>query len=348
MRAPQAQRRIDVTLGALVFVAVILAAFALKITHPVSAPFAFAFFAALVLHPLRLAVSERMPRRLRWLGHLSAVLVLVLAFAALGGAIAFAVAEASRELPKHADALRANVEPLLSWAERHGLTAGSGGGIEERAAQGGATVAKIASGVSGFLVLSVFFVVLMLLEAGQWRRKLVRVLPGDGAGRVLDAAAASARGIRRYLLALTLVGVATAVLEGLFLAVVGVKLAIVWALLFFLLNYVPYIGSVIAAVPPILFALATQGLQRGAAVALGIIVIEQVMGNLVAPLVEGRGVKLSPLVVLAVVAFWGWAWGAIGALLAVPITVTIAMVCARVPALEPVAVLLREGGDDRS
>jgi predicted PurR-regulated permease PerM len=64
------------------------------------------------------------------------------------------------------------------------------------------------------------------------------------------------------------------------------------------------------------------------------------MGNVVAPVVEGRGTRLSPLVVLAAVTFWGWAWGAIGAVLAVPLTVTAMLLCARVPSLEGVATLL--------
>jgi AI-2 transport protein TqsA len=262
----------------------------------------------------------------------------------LGAAVALAVVQVSEELPQHVDRLGAVFEPVRSWAEKRGIAGSdSGKSILDGAAQGGVVALKAASGAITFLVLSVFFVVLMLAEVGQWREKLLRVLRRDGAARVLDAAAASASGVRRYLLAVAAVGFATAVLEGGFLAIMGVKLAIVWALLFFLLNFVPYVGSIIAAVPPILFVLATQGLQRGLLVALGVAVIEQVMGNLVAPLVEGKGTKLSPLVVLAAVTFWGWAWGAVGALLAVPITVTTMMLCARIPALERVAVVL--GGD---
>jgi AI-2 transport protein TqsA len=339
----QAQRRSDITLGTLLFIAVLLGAFAIKFTRPLSAPLAFAFFAALVLQPVRASVARRMPRRLRFVGVLSAVMLLVLALALLGGAVALAVSQATQELPLQADRFGAILEPVRSWAEERGIRISSGGqSILERAAQGSAVALKATSGAIGFLVLSVFFVVLMLSEVGQWREKLLRVLRGEAA-RVLDAAAASASGVRRYLLAVTVVGFLTAVFEGGFLLLIGVKLALVWALLFFLLNYVPYVGSIIAAVPPVLFVLATQGLRRGLLVALGILVIEQVMGNLVAPIVEGKGTKLSPLVVLAAVTFWGWAWGAVGALLAVPITVTLMMLCARIPALERVAVVL--GGE---
>ncbi|HYG67111.1 MAG TPA: AI-2E family transporter [Anaeromyxobacteraceae bacterium] len=349
MQETRSWRRAELAVGALVIIAVILSAFALKQTRVVTAPLGFAFFAALLLQPIRIAVSRRMPRRLRWLGVAAATVVLVLVFGLLVATAALGVTQAARELPKHLGRLASAVEPLRSWAEQHGLVgAGGGGGAEgtkvlESAA---ATVAKGLSGATEFAVLAVFFAVLMLIEAGQWRKKVARVLPKRGADRVLDATAASTASVRRYLLAITSVGLATAVLEGGFLAVVGIPLALFWALLFFVLNYVPYVGSIIAAVPPILFAFATQGLTKGFLVALGILVIEQVMGNLVAPLVEGRGVRLSPLVVLAAVSFWGWAWGAIGAVLAVPLTVSLALLCARVPWLEPVAKVLAEDPDE--
>lgn len=345
MAVSEVERRRDVTRGTLIFIAVLLGAFALKLTSPLTAPLAFAFFAALVLQPLRARIARRMPRRLRWVGLFAAAMLLIVALAALGGAIGLAIAQAAEELPKHADRLGSVLQPLRSWAEQHGIKMGGGGGESgvPGAAQGGAAALRAVSGAIGFVVLSVFFVVLMLSEVGEWRKKLVRVLHPERAQRVLDAAAASESSVRRYLLAVTVVGFITAILEGSFMLVMGVKLALVWAVLFFLLNYIPYVGSLMAAVPPVLFVLATQGLQKGLVVAIGIAAIEQVMGNLVAPLVEGKGTKLSPLVVLAGVTFWGWAWGAVGALLAVPMTVSLMMLCARIPALERVAVLL--GGD---
>jgi predicted PurR-regulated permease PerM len=326
---------------ALVVLATLAAAFALKWTSSFSAPFAFALISALVLNPLRAAVAARLPRRLRWVGVAAAVLVLVVAYAALLGAIGLAGAQAARELPKHADSLGRLLSPARSVLERLGAGGGGGGAaslLEEAARVGAGAVAA----ASGFVVLSVFYVTLMLSEAGRWRRKVQNVLRREEAARVLDAVGASTSRVRRYLLALTLVGLATAGLEAAFLAVAGVPLVLLWALLFFVLNFVPYVGSIVAAVPPIAIALATQGPRRGLLVALGILAIEQVMGNLVAPVVEGRGTKLSPLVVLAAVTFWGWAWGPIGAVLAVPLTAAVMLLSARVPALEPVATLLAE------
>jgi AI-2 transport protein TqsA len=342
---PGSWTRADVALGAQVVVAAVAAAFALKWTSAFSAPFAFALISALVLNPVRAAIAERAPRGLRWVGVAAAVVLLVLAYAIVIGAVGLAGAQAARQLPNHAESLGRITAAVKSVVQQVGLGRGGDvmGGVMEIVQRGASALATAVTSATGFVVLSVFYVVLMLSEAGQWRRKVLHLLRREGAARVLDAVTASTSRVRRYLVALTVVGVATAVVEGAFLAFVGVDLVLVWALLFFILNYVPYVGSVLAAVPPILFALVTQGLTRGLMVALGILVIEQVMGNLVAPLVEGRGTRLSPLVVLAAVTFWGWAWGALGAVLAVPLTVSAMLLCARVPGLEPVATLL--GGD---
>jgi AI-2 transport protein TqsA len=345
----RADRQSGLATTALVVLATLATAFALKWTSSFSAPFAFALISALVLNPLRAAVARRMPRRLRWAGIVVAVLVLVLAYAALLSAMGLAVAQAAREIPKHADALGRITAPARSLLERLGVGgeggAGGAGGFLEQAAKGGLGALTAAS---GFVVLSLFYVALMLSEAGRWRRKVKNVLRSEGAARVLDAVEASTSRVRRYLVAITVVGLATAGLEAAFLAATGVPLVLLWALLFFVLNYVPYVGSILAAVPPIAIALATQGPRRGLVVALGILAIEQVMGNLVAPIVEGRGTKLSPLVVLAAVTFWGWAWGPIGAVLAVPLTAAAMLLCARVPALEPVATLLAEDPEGAS
>jgi predicted PurR-regulated permease PerM len=251
-------RRSEQAVGALVVLAAIAAGFALKWTAAVSAPFAFAFFSALVLNPVRQAVSRRVPRRVRWLGVAAAVLLLLLAYAVVLGATGLAGAQVARELPRHVESLGRLLAPIRSLAAQVGIGGGEGGGggLAESIAQGGASAV---TGATGFLVLSVFFVTLMLSEAGQWRRKIQHVLRGRGAARVLDAGAESTSSVRRYLLALTLVGLATAVLEGGFLLIVGVELALVWALLFFVLNFIPYVGSVLAALPPILFASRRTG-----------------------------------------------------------------------------------------
>lgn len=346
--APDDDRPARVRAIALVVIALVAVGWALHATRVFSAPFTFAFFLSLLVHPLQRRLLARAPQRWRWLGLAAAVAVLVLAMVSLVIGLALVVGQAVREAPKHADALRSTAESALRWAEGHGLPVGEIPKLIDQSAGRALEAATAAIGgvweIVGFLVLVLFFAILMLFEAKRWSHKVLDVFRGEEATRVLDAIRASAGSVRRYLLALTVVGLATAVLEGGFLAVVGVELVWLWATLFFLLNYIPILGSVLAAIPPILFTFATQGPVRALWVALGILVIEQVMGNVVAPVVEGKQVKVSPLVVLGAVTFWGWIWGPVGALLAVPITATLLMVSARHPSLRPIAVLLAEHG----
>jgi predicted PurR-regulated permease PerM len=106
---------------------------------------------------------------------------------------------------------------------------------------------------------------------------------------------------------------------------------------------VPTIGPFVVVVPPSLYALLQFGsLNRFAVVFFGIGAIQFVIGNFVAPRIEGRALALSPLVILVAVIFWGWLWGVLGALLAVPLTAALVAVCARFERSEWVAAMLTE------
>ena len=194
------------------------------------------------------------------------------------------------------------------------------------------------------LALVVFLTLLMLVEQPLWRAKL-EALTGSTAGQWLQPIGTVAAKIRRYLLARTILGLLTATLYGLWLWIFGIDLLIVWALLTFILNFIPNLGSLISGVLPVLYAFATKDLQTAIFVGVGILAIEQVIGNYVDPLVQGRQVSISPVLVLVVLLIWSWIWGAAGAVLAVPITVTALVFFAHVPALRPFALLLSREGD---
>ena len=99
-----------------------------------------------------------------------------------------------------------------------------------------------------------------------------------------------------------------------------------WGLIAFLLNYVPSIGSIIAALPAVLLALAELGPGRAVVILIGFLVINTVIGNVIEPRVMGRKLGLSPLVVFLSLLFWGWVWGPAGMLLSVPLTVMVKII----------------------
>jgi predicted PurR-regulated permease PerM len=127
----------------------------------------------------------------------------------------------------------------------------------------------------------------------------------------------------RYLGIKTLVSAATGLLAGLLTWSIGVDFPLLWAMLAFLLNYVPTIGSIIAAVPAVLLALVQLGPGEASATALGFIIINVVFGNFLEPRLMGYGVGISPLVVFVGLIFWGFVFGPVGMLLSVPLTMTL-------------------------
>jgi predicted PurR-regulated permease PerM len=126
-----------------------------------------------------------------------------------------------------------------------------------------------------------------------------------------------------YLGIKTVVSMATGLAAGLLTWTIGVDFPLLWAMLAFLLNYVPTIGSIIAAVPAVLMALVQLGPGEASATAIGFAAINVVFGNFIEPRLMGYGVGISPLVVFIGLVFWGWVFGPVGMLLSVPLTMTL-------------------------
>ena len=124
------------------------------------------------------------------------------------------------------------------------------------------------------------------------------------------------------------------------MAICGVDFALLWGLLAFLLNYIPTLGMFIATIPPVVVALIQFGPGSALLVLAGYGVINFTLGNFVEPRIMGRALGLSPLVVFMSMVFWGWLWGPIGALFAVPLTMVIRDLLANTEDLRWAAVLL--------
>jgi AI-2 transport protein TqsA len=201
---------------------------------------------------------------------------------------------------------------------------------------------RIAGAVGTFVgatIIVVFLVLLALSEGPTWRRKLGGLWPaGDNSWQhALDT---MSRKLRSFLLVRAAMGLLSALLYVGWLSLFGLDLLLVWGVITFLLGFVPNLGSVISGVLPALYALVTRDLQTAALVSVGLLAIEQIIGNFLDPRLQGRQIAVSPVVVLVAILLWGWIWGVAGALLAVPVTVSLLVTFAHVPALRPVALLL--------
>ncbi len=126
--------------------------------------------------------------------------------------------------------------------------------------------------------------------------------------------------MQRYLVIKTLASVVKGVVAGAVCALLGLEFAVVWGLMVFLFNYVPTIGALVSAVPPIILALVKFGPWPATGLAVGFLAIHTAVGNFIEPAVMGRGFGISTIVVILSVLFWGWLWGAVGMFLAIPLT----------------------------
>jgi AI-2 transport protein TqsA len=330
-------------------IAVILAAAALRATMLVTMPLAFAFFTAVVMYPIEQALADRLPARLQWLAILLAMLLIVSVVAAAVAMIWLALLPVSERAPGYVDMLQQQLDAWGSWAGQHGFRLPADFDLAGTVMSGGAQSViwglTSAGEVLVFLLLVFFFTLLMLAEAAAWRRKTQAALRSRQTAAVLETVREVAQKVRRFFMVRSFVSLIAAFAQGGWLWLMGVDFAPFWAVLVFFLNYLPNLGSIVVGTLATLLAFVQFGAGWAVVVATGLIGIDQLLGNFIDPKLQGRNLDVSSLVVLIAVIFWGWMWGIGGALLAVPLTVTIILVCAHVPALEPIAVLLSGGAE---
>jgi AI-2 transport protein TqsA len=356
---------------------VLLAGWALRATAVVVVPLVSALFIAVTLAPLDRAVAARLPGWLAWIGRVVVVGLLLFALALFFAGLVYAAQQVVAEMPEVSrglsdilpagasglDALERSLSgggapspealapgdgappALRDLLEQVGSVAG--GWIVEAAT---ALAQRIAGAVGSFVaatIIVVFIVLLSLGEGALWRRKLAALWPGDGGSGWTAAIETLSVKLRRFLLMRLAMGALSAALYVSWLWLFDVRLLTVWALLTLLLSFVPNLGSVISGVLPTLYVFVTHDPQTAVAIGAGLFAIEQVVGNFVDPRLQGRQVALSPLVVLTAILAWGWIWGVAGALLAVPMTLAVMVICAQWPGLRPLALLLSDQPDER-
>ena len=348
----------------LAVIATVLVFSALRATEPISLPLFFGVVLLLFFRPLQRRLDRRLPR---WAGVLIITLLSLLFLAFLGGLLAYSVNAVAPEVPGYVDEVQSRLQSLQSRLQERGISVSLPGVGEGGGAQGGDTqdgTAQAGGGTSGtsFLsnvlsffgsfvgglsltVLTLTVLIFLLIEANGFREKVGRRLESDTSNRVLDAFERMTGKFERYFLVQTFTSVLTGLLTWLWCWILGVPFPFVWGVVGFTFNFVPTVGSILAVVPPTLFALAFSGVGTGLAVFAGLAVIQLLLGNFVDPALQGSALKLSPVVVLLAVVFWGWLWGIGGAIIGVPLTVALVLLAGEFEATRPIAVFLSEPGE---
>ena len=159
--------------------------------------------------------------------------------------------------------------------------------------------------------------------------------------------ASFASSINSYLGLKTLMSLLTGILVMIWLLILGVDYPVMWGTLAFMLNFVPTVGSIVAAVPAVLLALIQLGPGYAGLTALGYVVVNVGVGNVLEPKVMGNGLNLSPLVVFLSLVFWGWLLGPVGMLLSIPLTIMAKLALEQREETRWIGVMLGSGGATR-
>jgi predicted PurR-regulated permease PerM len=210
-------------------------------------------------------------------------------------------------------------------------------------------VATTLAGVLGKISLVILYSLFILIELRHLDGKLKALFP-DPARRetILNILKRIDSDIHKYLGVKTAVSIITALLSYGVMRSVGLQFAEFWALLVFILNYIPTIGSIAATVLPTLLAMVQfTTLGPILVVGLGILAIQQLMGNVLEPNLMGETLNISPLVVFCSLIVWGSIWGVVGMFLCVPITVTLIIILSNFDSTRWVSILLSKSGRAR-
>lgn len=209
----------------------------------------------------------------------------------------------------------------------------------------GTLLASVGAIVVTFVVVCMY-AAFLLLERRNFENKLANLSEDPGrVARIRQVIGAINRRIGSYLALKTLLSLLLGVTSFVVMRLFGLEFAALWAVLITLLNFVPYVGSVLGVVFPVLMAIVQYG-DLGAVMTmmLSLTVLQFAIGNFLDPYVMGNSLNLSPFAILISLALWSELWGVPGAFLAVPITAILAIVFSEFPGTRPIAVLLSRNG----
>lgn len=320
----------------------------LKAAEELLVPLIFAGFLAVLTAPA--VLWFRLRRWPSWLGVSVVVLVVLIGLVGLGTVFGSSVNAFLAAVPRYQDRLNRSLVEYGDLFARYGINLS----IEDvREVINPSSAVNVAAGLvsqfasilsdTALIILTMAFI---LLEVAGLPRQLRRAIGDPNAD--LSRYANLLDEVKRYVVIKTYLSVAVGLTLGLFVGLMGVDFPVLWGLVAFFLNYVPNIGAIVAAVPPVLLALIQNGLGNAVGISCGYTVVHLLIGNVVEPRLLGKEMGLSTLVVFLSLVFWGWLWGPMGMLLSVPLTMIVKIMLESSDQFSPVAVMMDQPLSTRS
>jgi AI-2 transport protein TqsA len=330
-------------------IAAILLAVAMSLAEAILVPIAFALFTIALVWPLQRGLERAgLPAFVALLVTVALTLVLVVLLCLTAG---WGFGRVARWVIANAALLQQLYAQKLAWLDSYGIeAAGTLGEMFDprwlvRVAQ--SVIAQL-QGVVSFIGLTLVFVILGLLEVGVAARQLERLgRTRPGALGLLRACTESAAKLRTYMAVRTVMSLATGLAVWAFAYAMGLELAVEWGVIAFVLNYIPFLGPLVATLFPTIFAVLQFGTwQVAVTVFAALQVIQFLSGSTIEPRLAGARLAMSPFLVLVAVFLGAFLWGIPGAFIGVPMLLAALTLCEQFEASRWVAALLsgREPG----
>jgi len=335
-----------ITKGLLATAAVVIIAAGLKASQALLAPLFLAIFIAVLCGPLLFKLTEkRVPTGI-------AIMMIVglvgLAIFSVTSLISSSINQFVENMPFYQERLNSLSDGFVAWISA--VSQGFGVEVSADYLKGlinpsylmglvGGTLSKFGNVMTDF-ILVLLVVIFILAEMHNWHSKVEYIAKTQPDSSMAHTLSRIGETIVHYMVLKFWVSLATGLSVALLLWVIGVDFPLLWALVAFLLNFIPNIGSIIAAVPAVLMALIQLGPIEAAFTVAAYATINVVMGNVVEPKIMGRGLNLSVLVVFLSLLLWGWILGPVGMFLSVPLTMVLKISMENFPQTHTFAVML--------
>lgn len=305
----------------IVAAAVVVLIAGMKQSEPLIVPFLLSVFIAVISFPLMCKLQQAgFPKSLSLILVIALVLVIGAGITLLVGS---SLSDFSRMMPEYQQKISTEWLQVLQWLSDHGvsITDTLNEVIDPAIAIG--FVSSILKGFGNVLTnsfLILLTVIFILVEAAGLTQKF---LAFNKAGAAESFAQIFVEKVRSYMSMKTILSMLTGFIIGASLWLMGVDYPVLWGVLAFMLNFVPNIGSIIAAVPAVILTIVQLGVTPAIIVAAIYLIVNVVVGSVIEPKYMGKELGLSTLVVFVSLVFWGWVLGPVGMLLSVPLTITV-------------------------
>jgi predicted PurR-regulated permease PerM len=322
-----------------ILLATILVSVALYLARVVFEPIAFALFGMALLWPFKKALEARLPKAIALL---LTILLALFAILVLAAAIVWGVDDIVHWTSVNITRFQSLYARWAQWLEGHGIYVSEGLSQYDARTFVGIlqAIASSANYFVGFCIIVFLLMTFGLTELDAFRTRLAALAPKDG-WDISQTAAEIASKIRKYMLIRTLASVLTGLAVFAFTLSIGLDLAIAWGIISFVLNYIPYLGPLIAVVLPVIFAsVQFESWHTVIVIFGGLYLIQFLIGNYLEPIIAGKALAISPLVMLVAFFFWAFLWGIPGAFIGIPVTIALLTICEQNPSLRWVAKLL--------